>query len=64
VAQVVGEIERGGTQGSPSWTNMEAAGIEPASVSRTDRASTSFSHLELSPGRLVVGNPPTGPAIL
>ena len=49
-----------------SWKNslMEAAGIEPASVSRTDRASTSFSHLELSPGRLVVGNPPTGPAIL
>ena len=43
---------------------MEAAGIEPASVSRTDRASTSLSHLVISPGRLVVGNPPTGPAIL
>jgi hypothetical protein len=43
---------------------VEAAGIEPASVSRTDKASTSMSHLVISPGRLVVGNPPTGPAIL
>src|SRR5215211_6833047 len=43
---------------------MEAAGIEPASVSRTNGASTSLSHLRISPDRLVVGNRPTGPAIL
>src|SRR5215210_681213 len=27
---VEGEIERGGTQGSPSWTHIAGAGFEPA----------------------------------
>jgi hypothetical protein len=31
---------------------------------RTARASTSLSYLRISPGRLVVGNRPSGPAIL
>jgi hypothetical protein len=51
-------LRRGGTQGSPSWTDMEAAGIEPASVSRTDKASTSLSHL-LDLARPAGGGQPT-----